>query len=67
MKVLELIDLLKGFDPEMPVCYRRFSEQCLLFAGDLKVENLLPARKDGWVPDNRDDKKAIPYLVFPGN
>lgn len=65
MKVSELIELLKTFDPELPVAYSLYSEQCLLEASDLEVLELCEPRNDGWVANSRPDKPLIPYLVFP--
>lgn len=67
MTVHDLIEHLKTFDPNLPVCYKMYSEQCLLSKDDLKVEKLCKARTDEWVHNARPDKELIEYLVFPGN
>lgn len=67
MTVRELIEVLGTYDPELPVCYELYSEQAMLKAGYLKVEELQPPRNDGWVHDKRPDKEVMKYLVFPGN
>lgn len=65
MTVRELIELLKGFDPEMSVCYSSCSEYCLLDASDIKVEDLCHARPDGWVANQRPDQPTTKYLALP--
>ena len=67
MNVGELIEHLKTYQQDLPVCYRLFSEQILLEAKDLEVESLCHPRPDGWVENWRPDKPSQPYLVFPGN
>lgn len=67
MTVKDLISLLQTFDPELPVCYKIFSEQCMLEADDIKVADFCEARNDGWVENKRPDKPTRPYLVLPGN
>jgi hypothetical protein len=66
MTVKGLIERLREFDPDLPVCYELHSEYCLLNAADLKVQDLQPARSDGWV-HREHGKTTIRYLVFPGN
>ena len=67
MNVAGLIELLKQDPQDLPVCYRLYSEWCMLEAEDISVEQLCEARSDGWVHDARPDKTTIPYLTFPGN
>ena len=67
MTVAELIEHLQQYDPGMQVVYEKYSEQCLLEAGELTVKELCYCRDDGWVQNKRPDKPSIPYLVFPGN
>tara|TARA_R110000850_G_scaffold404_3_gene2296 strand:- start:647 stop:850 length:204 start_codon:yes stop_codon:yes gene_type:complete len=67
MKVKELIEFLKTQPQELPVCFRLCSEQCMLEVSDISIEKLCEARPDGWVENERPDKKSIDYLVFPGN
>jgi hypothetical protein len=67
MTVRELIELLGTFDPNLPIAYSLFSEQCMLEPEDISVVQLCEARPDGWVQNFRPDKEAIPYLLFPGN
>jgi len=67
MTVAELIDALKSFRQDLPVCYQKYSEQCVLRIEDLAVEHLQPAREDGWVHNSRPDKPRQEYLVLPGN
>lgn len=66
MTVIELIDLLKKYPPEMLVAYYMFSEQLLLESEDLKIEEHCEPRADGWIQDKRPDKPSRPYLMFPG-
>jgi hypothetical protein len=67
MNVGELIEHLKTYPNDLPVCYRLCSEQILLESKDLEVENLCHPRPDGWVENRRPDKPSQQYLVFPGN
>ncbi len=69
MTVRDLIAHLSQFDPDLPVCYYYYcySEQRLLEAEEIKLQQFGPARADGWVPCNRDDKTAVTYVTFPGN
>ena len=67
MTVKELIKILESFDPELTVCYRCYSEQCLLEKEDINIEELCEDRGDGWIANKRPDKPSFPYLVFPGN
>lgn len=67
MTVRELIKLLQTFPSELPVAYTCYSEQCMLDADDIRIEELCYVRNDGWIADKRPDKPSRPYLVFPGN
>lgn len=67
MKVSELIEFLKKQPQDLPVAYHCCSEQALLEASEIVVIELCKARIDGWVANERPDKKKVPYLVFPGN
>ena len=70
MTVKELRKHLASFPDDLPVCYRLYSEYKLLTVDSLDVQQLQPARQDGWVHDNWPGKprcKRIRYLVFPGN
>lgn len=68
MTVGELILALEKYPRDLPVVYRRFSEQLVLDADDIKVEKLCAEiRPDGWVHHARPDKPSAEYLVFPGN
>lgn len=67
MKVLDLIELLKTYPQDLPVVYQLHSENCLLEAGDISVEELCEEREDGWVANKRPDKPTMTYLVLPGN
>lgn len=67
MTVRELIEALRKFDPDLPVCFERFSEHCLMGSDQLVTKQLQPARPDGWVHDARPDKPSTTYIVFPGN
>ena len=70
MTVGELIELLKRFPADLPVAYALHSEHKLLEASEIAIENLQPARADGWVHDRWSGQPPLPtrpYLVFPGN
>jgi len=67
MKVSDLIELLKTYPEDMLVAYKIYSEQSILEAEDLAVEELCEARPDGWIQNYRKDMPTIKYLVFPGN
>lgn len=67
MTVRELIEQLKGFDPDLPVVYKCYSEQVMLEPNDIDVEALCEPRPDGWVANARPDKPTMNYLVLPGN
>lgn len=67
MTVADLIEFLKTQPQDLPVAYRCFSEQVLLAAHDIEIEELGIARPDGWVANKRSDKPSQQYLVLPGN
>lgn len=67
MTVAELIAFLQTQPHDLPICYGLYSEQCLLKAGDIKVEEHGMPREDGWVHYKRPDRPSQKYLVFPGN
>lgn len=67
MLVSDLIRLLKTYPQDLPVAYSIYSENCLLEAEDISIEDLCEARPDGWVANKRPDKPTIKYLLFPGN
>jgi hypothetical protein len=67
MTVKELIAFLETQPQDIDVAYQCYSEQCLLKAGEIVVEELCEPRADGWVADKRPDTPTKSYLVFPGN
>ncbi len=67
MTVAELIELLKTYPQDLPVCYQLYSEQCMLEPKNIEIASLCVARPDGWVAHARPDKPTIEYLVLPGN
>lgn len=67
MTVSELIKFLQTQPQDLQVVYKCFSEQCLLEAQDICVDDLCLPRPDGWVQDKRPDMPTQKYLVFPGN
>lgn len=67
MKVSELIEFLKTQPQDLRVVYECHSEQILLDASEIKIEELCVPRPDGWVHDKRPDKPTETYLVLPGN
>lgn len=67
MTVSELIAVLRTHPPDMKVVYQCYSEQCLLEAEAITVEDLCHPRADGWVQDKRPDMPTERYLVLPGN
>lgn len=67
MIVKELIELLKTYPENLPVCYSKFSEYCMLEMEDIKTKVLGASRPDGWVAERRSDKPECTYLVLPGN
>ena len=73
MSVRDLIEMLREISKglpkgeDTPICYRRFSEQCILERGDIELKQLCLPREDGWVQNYRQDKEDETYVVFPGN
>lgn len=67
LTVAALIEHLNTFDQDLPVAYALRSENCILEADDIKVEEFCEMRPDGWVPNKRPDKPTRLYLSFPGN
>lgn len=67
MLVSDLIALLQTFPQDLPVAYRRYSEQCLLEKSQLCVTEDCSPRPDGWIQHARPDMPKIKYLMFPGN
>lgn len=67
MTVGELITYLSTFDQGLPVAYRLHSEQCLLEADDIYLDDFCLPRPDGWIQNKRPDMHTQQYLVFPGN
>lgn len=67
MSVAELIELLKTMPQDALVCYRCYSEQCLMGADDIDLEILCHPRHDGWVQNARPDMPSRHYVTFPGN
>ena len=67
MTVSELITYLQSQPQHLTVLYRCYSEQTMLNQGDITIEQLCPARVDGWVQDKRPDMTTQTYLVLPGN
>ena len=67
MSVSELIEFLKTFPGDMPVCYRFCSDFALLEAKEITTAKLQFARTDGYVHDARPDKDGTEYLILPGN
>jgi hypothetical protein len=65
--VAELIAHLTTFPQDLPVAYQLHSEQCLLGLDDVNVVKLQAPRPDGWVHDERPDRPAQDYVLFPGN
>jgi hypothetical protein len=67
MTVAELITFLQTQPQDLPVAYRRCSEQVLLQADEIEVADLCKPRPDGWIQNNRKDMPTQQYLLFPGN
>ncbi len=67
MTVKELIALLETFPQDLEVTYSCCSEQTLLEAHEVHVQDLCLPRNDGWVENKRPDKPTQQYLCFPGN
>lgn len=64
MKVADLIEILKTFDPELPVAIPQWSENVLLEEEGVSVAELCEDRGDGWIANKRPDKPTIKYLVI---
>lgn len=62
--IADLVTHLQTFEQTLPVCYRLFSEQCLLGLDerDVAVVECCEPRPDGWVEDKRPDKPSVKYL-----
>ena len=67
MTVAELVDFLQKQQQDLPVAIKMYSEQYLLDAEDITIDELCEPRPDGWIHNKRPDKPAIFYLIFPGN
>ena len=67
MKVSEFIEFLKTKPQDLLVVHGMYSEQCLLDASAIKVEEFSCPRPDGWVESRRKDKPTMQYLSLPGN
>jgi len=67
MTVSELIEFLQKQPQDIQVAYRLYSEQCLLQADKVVIEQCCRPRPDGWIQNKRPDKEAQIYLMFPGN
>lgn len=65
MTVKDLITELMEYDLDTPVCYKQWSEHCLLDEGQLELRNFCEPRDDGWIHDFRPDKATQPYVVLP--
>lgn len=66
MSVGELIQHLLKFDQDLPVAYSCCSEQVLMEAEQISVQEHCEPRPDGWIQNKRPDKPSVPYLLFPG-
>ena len=67
MKVHELIELLRTYPQDLPVAYSCCSEQVLMEADQIEIQNLCEARPDGWIQNERPDKPTTQYVLLPGN
>lgn len=67
MTVAELIAVLQTHPQDLPVCYGKYSEQCLLQADEISVQEFGLPRPDGWVHFKRPDRPSQKYLCLPGN
>ena len=67
MTVSDLIAFLEKQPQDLPVAIKMCSEQCLLDANDIEIDELCEPRPDGWIQHKRPDKPTRLYLVFPGN
>jgi hypothetical protein len=69
MTVRELIIVLERLPQSLQVAYQLHSECKLLEAEDIMLENLQPARADGWIHtfSRNKDAETVTYVMFPGN
>lgn len=67
MTVRELVEFLQEQPQDILVAYKCCSEECLLKASDITIEDHCSPRPDGWVQNKRPDMPTQKYLVFPGN
>ena len=67
LTVAELIAFLQTQEQNLPVIYKRYSEQLELTTKEIEIDELCFPRPDGWIQDKRPDKPTQKYLVFPGN
>jgi hypothetical protein len=67
MTVADLIEILRGYPQTLPVAYYLYSEQCLLEAKDISIQEYSVVREDGWIQNKRPDMATQLYLMFPGN
>jgi hypothetical protein len=58
MTVAELILFLQTQPQDLPVAFELYSEQCLLKAEDITVQELGLPRNDKWVHDKRPDQPS---------
>ena len=64
MTVAQLVWLLQQQPQDLPVAYRKYSEQVLLEKEHIKIVELCEPRDDGWVQDQRPDMPSQTYLVI---
>ena len=62
MKIYDLIEQLRRYDPEMEVAVPLWSEYVQL--EEVKVMGMQPSREDGWIHRERSDKPKQLYLVI---
>lgn len=67
MTVKELIEFLQTQPQDLQVAYKCCSEQCLLEAEEIAIEEQCEPRPDGWIQHKRPDMPTQTYLMFPGN
>ena len=67
MLVSQLIEFLKEQPQDIQVVFTACSEQCVLEAEDIRIDELCLPRPDRWVQNKRPDMPSQTYLVFPGN
>ena len=67
MTVAELIDFLQKQPQDLQVAYNCCSEQVLMEAQQICIEELCLPQPDGWIQSKREDMLSLQYLVFPGN